>query len=187
KFNEMMYYERNAIKKGKQFIAGVDEAGRGPLAGPVVAAAVILPPGVPFIGLDDSKQLTESQREYFFKRIKEEAISYSVHIVSNKQIDEMNILQATKRAMYKAIDGLDQSPDHILIDAVPLPKLTCTSEVIIKGDANSTSIAAASVLAKVTRDHIMREIDTEYPAYDFRSNMGYGTKKHIESLQKFGV
>lgn len=187
KFLEMMHYETVARARGHEFIAGVDEAGRGPLAGPVVAAAVILPADFELFGLDDSKQLTEEQRNDFFEIIQEKAISYSIKMISNKKIDEINILQATKLGMVEAIIGLEQKPDHILIDAVALTDLPCTSEAIIKGDAKSISIAAASILAKVTRDRIMQEIHKKYPDYGFHSHMGYGTKMHINRLKEFGI
>lgn len=187
KFTEMMRYESAARARGCRYIAGIDEAGRGPLAGPLVAAAVILPGDFELLGLDDSKQLSEEQRNEFYRIIKEQAISYNVSIIPNQKIDEINILNATKLGMAEAVRGLDRKPDHILIDAVFLENLPCTSEVIIKGDAKSISIAAASILAKVTRDRLMKEIHKKYPDYDFHSNMGYGTKKHMESLLAYGA
>ncbi|HAM79374.1 ribonuclease HII [Ornithinibacillus bavariensis] len=186
-FQEMSTYERVSYEKGKYLVAGVDEAGRGPLAGPVVAAAVILPRDFKLLGLNDSKQLSEQKREEYFAVIKEEAISYGIAIIDNQTIDNLNILEATKMAMHKAIGQLQPPAEHILIDAVQLENLHCSSESIIKGDANSISIAAASILAKVTRDRIMKEIDKQYPMYDFRSNMGYGTKAHLEGLQMYGI
>lgn len=187
KFEEMMRFENEAKAQGYEFIAGVDEAGRGPLAGPVVSAAVILPHDFTLVGLNDSKQLSEEQRNTFFDIIKENAISFSISMVSNEAIDKMNILEATKLSMRQAIDNLKQQPDHVLIDAVALPNLPCTSQAIIKGDARSVSIAAASILAKVARDRFMKEIHNEYPMYDFDSNMGYGTKKHMDSLLEYGA
>ena len=151
-FAEMMRFENQAKAQGYEFIAGVDEAGRGPLAGPVVAAAVILPHDFTLLGLNDSKQLSEEQRNSFFDIIKEKAISFSISMISNEEIDKMNILEATKLGMRQAIDGLMQKPNHVLIDAVALPNLPCSSQAIIKGDARSISIAAASILAKVSRD-----------------------------------
>lgn len=186
-FTEMRRYENEAKANGYQFIAGVDEAGRGPLAGPVIAAAVILPADFILLGLNDSKQLTEEQRERFFEIIKAKAISYGIGIVSNEQIDKMNILEATKLAMLQAIHDLNPCPDHVLIDAVALPGLECTSQPLIKGDASSVSIAAASIIAKVTRDRLMKKIHREYPMYDFNKNMGYGTKKHMENLKEYGA
>ncbi|MFD1348734.1 ribonuclease HII [Oceanobacillus caeni] len=187
KYNEMCQIENRARLLGKQYIAGVDEAGRGPLAGPVVAAAVILPLDFKLLGLNDSKQLNEVTREKYYKIIIEKAISYGVGIVDNRKIDEINIFEATKLAMTEAIKNLHVSPDHVLIDAVNLKNLTYTYESIIKGDAKSVSIAAASIIAKVTRDRIMKEIHREYPEYDFASNMGYGTKIHMEKLKEFGA
>ncbi|MFD1850399.1 ribonuclease HII [Oceanobacillus bengalensis] len=184
---EMCVYENKAYNRGAKFVAGIDEAGRGPLAGPVVACAVILPPDFRLIGLNDSKQLNERVREKFYTIIKERALSYGIGIVDSKTIDEINIFEATKLAMRQAVMQLKPQPDHLLIDAVELTSLPCTSESIIKGDAKSISIAAASVLAKVTRDHIMREIHNEYPAFDFASNMGYGTKHHMDTLLESGA
>lgn len=186
-FKEMCNFENGARKSGRGLIAGVDEAGRGPLAGPVVAASVILPQDFMLLGLNDSKQLTEKDRDYFFTVIKEQAISYQIAVISNEKIDQVNILEATKLAMYEAVRGLEQQPDHVLIDAVALPRLGISSEAIVKGDARSVSIAAASILAKVTRDRLMKEIHQEFPMYDFSSNMGYGTKKHLEGLQSHGI
>jgi ribonuclease HII len=186
-FNEMSTYEKASYDKGNYLVAGVDEAGRGPLAGPVVAAAVILPQGFKLLGLNDSKQLTEAKREEYIEIIKENAISYGIGIVDNNMIDKLNILEATKMAMREAISQLQPAADHILLDAVRLENLPCSSESIIKGDAKSISIAAASIVAKVTRDRIMKDMDKQFPMYDFRSNMGYGTKKHLEGLQMYGI
>jgi len=186
-FYEMCTYERNSRLKGKEMIAGIDEAGRGPLAGPVVAAAVILPEDFKLIGLNDSKQISETKRNEFFEYIKENAISYSVSVIDNQTIDRVNIFEATKLAMKEALLLLDTPADHVLIDAVRLDNLPCTSESIIKGDAKSISIAAASILAKVTRDRLMNKIHEEYPMYDFKSNMGYGTKYHMEALNEYGI
>lgn len=187
KFLNMTAYEKRARESGYQLIAGVDEAGRGPLAGPLVVASVILPADFELIGLDDSKKLSEIQRNAFFEIIKEQAISYKIVIISNHDIDKMNILQATKYGMFKAISELEVAPDYALLDAVQLDNLPCASEVIIQGDAKSITIAAASVLAKVTRDRLMKEIHKEYPMYDFSSNMGYGTKNHMDSLKVHGA
>lgn len=185
-FTEMCQYEQRNYINGCDYIAGMDEAGRGPLAGPVVAAAVILPKDFKLLGLDDSKRLTENKRNEFFSIIKEQAISYGLSIVSNEKIDQLNIYEATKHAMYDAVAQLKPNPDHVLIDAVPLKHLPCTSESITKGDQKSISIAAASILAKVTRDTIMKKIHIDYPYYDFASNMGYGTKHHIDALKQHG-
>ncbi|MEN2766466.1 ribonuclease HII [Ornithinibacillus xuwenensis] len=186
-FNEMCTYEQRAYAAGKRFVAGIDEAGRGPLAGPVVAAAVILPSDFKLLGLNDSKQLKEEAREAYFHYIKEHAICYGVSIIDSETIDRINIFEATKLAMKEALNQLTPTADHTLIDAVKLEGLSCSSEAIIKGDAKSISIAAASILAKVTRDNIMKEIHQNYPMYDFESNMGYGTKVHLEKLMEHGI
>ncbi|WP_042144862.1 ribonuclease HII [Paucisalibacillus sp. EB02] len=186
-FYEMCTYERNCRLAGKQLIAGIDEAGRGPLAGPVVAAAVILPDNFKLLGLNDSKQISVSKRNEFFDIIKESAISYGISIIDSRMIDKVNIFEATKLAMKEALLQLNPPADHVLIDAVKLDNLPCTSEHIIKGDSKSISIAAASILAKVTRDRLMNEIHEEYPMYDFKSNMGYGTKYHMEKLKEYGI
>lgn len=187
KFKEMCRYEQKGYANGYRFIAGMDEAGRGPLAGPVVAAAVILPRNFTLLGLDDSKQLNEATRQAFFEQIKQQAVSYEISIVNNQLIDKLNIFAATKHAMYEAVYQLDPFPDHVLIDAITLDKLSCSSEAIVKGDQKSISIAAASILAKVTRDHIMKQIDTAFPQYGFASNMGYGTKHHLSMLMRHGI
>ncbi|WP_373896002.1 ribonuclease HII [Virgibacillus sp. CBA3643] len=186
-FMEMSVFESRAYANGHEYVAGIDEAGRGPLAGPVVAAAVILPRDFKLLGLNDSKQLSEQVRNHFFNVIKEQAISYGVSIISSQKIDEVNIFEATKLAMHDAISQLSPNPNHILIDAVNLNGLPCTSEAITKGDAKSISIAAASVLAKVSRDQIMKKIHNEYPVYGFESNMGYGTKYHLNNLMARGA
>lgn len=187
KFDEMSGYEWRNRQAGCRFIAGVDEAGRGPLAGPVVAGAVILPADFVLLGLNDSKQLSRQTRESFFEIITQEAVSYGIGIVDNKEIDAVNIYQATIRAMHQALHQLDPEPDHVLIDAVRLSGLGCTSESFPKGDQKSVSIAAASILAKVTRDRIMDDLHREFPVYNFASNMGYGTKDHMETLRLHGV
>ncbi|MFZ3576588.1 ribonuclease HII [Virgibacillus sp. DJP39] len=187
RFTEMSQFEEKSYSSGANHIAGIDEAGRGPLAGPVVAAAVILPRNFKLLGLDDSKQLNEIKRNEFFSIIKNEAVSYGIAIISNQTIDEVNIYEATKIAMLDALSQLEPSPDHVLIDAVPLENVSCTSESIVKGDQKSITIAAASILAKVTRDTIMKKIHKDFPYYDFNSNMGYGTRNHIEALHKYGI
>lgn len=179
-------YEKELNKKGITLIAGVDEVGRGPLIGPVVAAAVILPPNFELPGLTDSKKLSEKKREEFYKIIKENAISIGVGIISEKRIDEINIYEATKEAMYEAINNLEPKPEHVLIDAMPLT-LDIASTSIIKGDLLSISVSAASVIAKVTRDHMLYEIDELYPMYDLKNNKGYGTKKHLEAIKEYGI
>ena len=167
-------------------ICGIDEAGRGPLAGPVAAAAVILPPDHDLLYINDSKKLSESKREKLFDEICSEAAAWAVGIVEPARIDEINILQATYEAMRQAVGSLTASPDLLLVDAVHIPDLTIRQVSIIKGDARSQSIAAASIIAKVTRDHLMEEYDRRFPEYAFASNKGYGTAAHIEALKKYG-
>ena len=179
-------YERELKEKGIKLIAGVDEVGRGPLIGPVVAAAVILPDNFKLDGLTDSKKLSEKKREQYYEIIKKEAISIGIGVISEKRIDEINIYEATKEAMKQAIDNLSVKPEHILIDAMPLD-LEIETTSIIKGDLLSITISAASVIAKVTRDHMLYDIDKEYPMYDLKNNKGYGTKKHIEAIKQYGI
>ncbi|PGL68016.1 ribonuclease HII [Bacillus sp. AFS055030] len=186
KFLKMMEYEQNLYSQNIKLIAGVDEVGRGPLAGPVVAAAVILAENTELIGLDDSKKLSKEKRQYFVKRIKEEAISYGVGMASSTEIDEINIYEATKLAMRRAIEQLTHPPEHLLIDAMKLP-LDISQTSIIKGDATSISIAAASVLAKETRDSIMCELSLKHPNYGFDKHMGYGTKEHLKAIDEHGI
>ena len=179
-------YERKIKEKGVKLIAGVDEVGRGPLVGPVVAACVILPDEFNLDGLTDSKKLTEKKREEFYDKIMEQAISVGVGIMSEKVIDEINIYEATKLAMKEAISKCSKTPEHILIDAMPLD-LDIPTTSIIKGDLKSITISAASVIAKVTRDRMLVELDEKYPMYDFKNNKGYPTKKHVESIYKYGI
>ena len=179
-------YERELREKGTTLIAGVDEVGRGPLVGPVVAACCILPEKFNLDGLTDSKKISEKKRDYYFEEIKKQAISYGIGIVSAKKIDEVNIYEATKIAMKEAINNMPIKPEHILIDAMPLD-LDIPTTSIIKGDLKSITISAASVLAKVTRDRMLYELDEKYPMYDFKNNKGYGTKKHLEAIDKYGV
>ena len=169
------------------FICGIDEVGRGPLAGPVVAGAVVLPKGSRILYINDSKKLSEKRRNELFDIIKEEAVTYGIGIIDAARIDEINILQATYEAMRSAINNLNPSPDILLNDAVTIPKVDIKQVPIIKGDAKSISIAAASVLAKVTRDRIMEEYDKKYPEYGFAKHKGYGTKQHIQALEQFGA
>lgn len=168
------------------YICGVDEAGRGPLAGPVAAGAVILPKECEILYLNDSKKLSEKRREELFVEIQEKALSFSVGLCDAQRIDEINILQATYEAMRKAIAGLKFVPEVLLNDAVIIPELTIPQVKIIKGDAKSVSIAAASILAKVTRDHMMQEYDKQYPEYGFAAHKGYGTAAHIKALKEYG-
>lgn len=185
-FEEMMIFEKKARGEGYHLLCGIDEVGRGPLAGPVVAAAVILPESFYLPGLTDSKKLTAAKRESFYEFIVKEAIAFGVGIVSPAEIDRLNIYQATKAAMIKAVNELPVAPEYLLIDAMEL-SLPITQESLIKGDARSVSIAAASVVAKVTRDRMMMQLAAEYPQYGFEQNMGYGTKQHLEALNLFGV
>jgi ribonuclease HII len=181
-------YELKAKEKGYKLVCGVDEAGRGPLAGPVCAAAVILPEGLEIEGLNDSKKLTEAKREKLFDIIIEKAISYSVAFGTVEEIEEHNILNATFIAMNKAIDGLDVAPDYALIDGNRVPKgIKIDCETVVKGDAKSASIAAASVLAKVTRDRLLLRYAEKYPEYGFEKHKGYGTAAHYDAVREHGL
>ncbi|MBC2299164.1 ribonuclease HII [Listeria welshimeri] len=186
KLAEMKHYETDLSTQGFQYIAGVDEVGRGPLAGPVVAAAVILPADFSVLGINDSKQLSEAKRDMLFEIIKKEALSIGVGIIEHDMIDQVNIYEATKLAMSEALNQLNPTPDFILVDAMPL-KYSESELSLIKGDTKSISIAAASIIAKVTRDRMMQHYDALYPGYDFANNMGYGTKKHLNGLDTIGV
>lgn len=179
-------FERNAAANGFTAICGIDEAGRGPLAGPVFAAAVILPEGLVIEGLDDSKKLTEKKREALFDIIVERAISYGIAFATEEEIDDVNILQATYLAMRRACEKLNPPADYALVDGNRMPPLPIPGETIIKGDSLSQSIAAASILAKVSRDRLMLEIDKLYPQYQFAKHKGYGTKLHRELLLEHG-
>jgi len=181
----MLEYETALYNEGIKLICGIDEAGRGPLIGPVVAAAVILPINYFHKDIKDSKKLSEKKREMLYDIINENALSIGVGIIDEKTIDEVNIYEATKLAMKEAVSNLKIKPEHVLIDAMKLD-LEIPSTSIIKGDALSESIAAASIIAKVTRDRILKDMDKEYPMYDLINNKGYGTKKHIEALKKYG-
>ena len=183
----MTEYERKCCEEGYKLVAGVDEAGRGPLAGPVVAAAVILGEGVLIPGVNDSKKLSEEKREYLYEEIKSKALCCSVGIVDEKTIDEINILNAAFLAMKKALEGLTEKPDYILLDAVTLRDVDIPQKGIIKGDALCLSIAAASIIAKVERDRIVSEYDEMYPQYAFSKHKGYGTREHIECIKKYGL
>ena len=180
-------YERELINKGINLIAGVDEVGRGPLVGPVVTAAVILPKDYHLEGLTDSKKLTEEKRNEYYKIIMKDALAVSVGIKGADIIDKVNIYEATRLAMYEAIDKLAIKPEHILIDAMKLPDLKIPSTSIIKGDIKSESIAAASVIAKVTRDSMMYELGEKFPEYGFDKHKGYPTKEHLENIKKYGL
>ncbi|BEP29394.1 ribonuclease HII [Helicovermis profundi] len=178
---ERKYWDNNII------VGGIDEVGRGPLFGPVVSAVVILPPNYSLLGVDDSKKLTEKKREELYNIIIKDALDYSVGIVDNKIIDEINILNATKLSMKNAILKLKTKPKHLLIDALKLDDVNIPQTAIIKGDAKSVSIAAASIVAKVTRDRMIVELSKDYNNYDFENNKGYGTKKHYDGIKKHGI
>lgn len=181
-------YEKKLWKEGYEFIAGCDEAGRGPLFGPVVAAAVILPHDFILDGLNDSKKLSEKKREEYYPYIMKHAIAVGISIVSPEEIDEINIYEASRQAMLRAIESMNVKPNYIITDAMPLEGfINIPSSAIIKGDAKSITIAAASVIAKVIRDRIMYEEDKKHPEYEFKKHKGYPTKKHIELLNKYGI
>ena len=180
----MLVYEREYRPLG--VVCGIDEVGRGPLAGPVVAGAVILPEDCQILYLNDSKKLTERRRELLYEEIMEKAVAVGLGVVSQERIDEINILQATYEAMRQAIGNLKVKPDLLLNDAVTIPEVVIPQVPIIKGDAKSVSIAAASIVAKVTRDRLMEEYDKEYPEYGFAKHKGYGTAAHIAALKEFG-
>ena len=182
----MYEYEEELYKKGINLIGGIDEVGRGPLIGPVVTACVILPKNYTLEGLTDSKKLSEKKREQFYDILMKDAISIGIGVIDEKEIDKLNIYQATKKAMAKAVDNIKIKPEHILVDAMPL-ELDIPTTSIIKGDAKSITIAAASVIAKVTRDKMLYELDKIYPMYDLKHNKGYPTKKHLEAISKYGI
>ena len=180
-------YELECQSKGFKNICGIDEAGRGPLAGPVVAAAVILPLGIDIEGLDDSKKLTEKKREKLFDIIVEEALDFSVGIATEQEIDEINILKATFLAMKRAVEGLKNPPDYALVDGNLNPNIGLPVTCVVKGDGKSPSIAAASIIAKVTRDRMMLDLDEKFPQYNFKKHKGYGTKLHYEKIKEYGI
>lgn len=186
KQEELLAIERSLRASGKTLIAGVDEAGRGPLAGPVVAAAVILPETVALYGLDDSKKLTAKRREELFGRIRSQAVAWGIGMAGNDEIDEIGILEATMRSMRLAVENLKVTPDIALVDGNRLPRLACEERAVVDGDALSLSIAAASVIAKVTRDRMMVELDVMFPGYGFSRHKGYGTQEHVEALRQLG-
>lgn len=185
---ELKKLEKQYYDHGIQYLCGIDEAGRGPLAGPVVVAAVIMPKDSMLEGVNDSKKVSEKKRELLFDQIKEEAISYSIAIVDEKEIDRINILNATKEGLTKAIQGLSVKPERILVDALTgINTCGIAYDPIIKGDAKCYNIAAASILAKVTRDRIMRQMDEKYPEYGFLKHKGYGTAFHIAAIKEHGL
>ena len=183
---DLWLYEREAFDAGIKLVCGVDEAGRGPLAGPVCAAAVMLPPGLEIPGLNDSKKLTDKKRRELYDIIIEQAVSYGIAFASEQEIDEINILQATFLAMERAMQKLSPQPELALIDGNRTKDFGLPVRTIVKGDSLSASIAAASILAKVTRDQLMEEYDAQYPQYGFAVHKGYGTKRHYEALREFG-
>lgn len=185
RLRKMMLYENEAQKQGFQFIAGIDEVGRGPLAGPVVAAAVILPNDAFLPGINDSKKLTAKRREELYKEIIEKAIAVGIGLISAEEIDKLNIYQATKKAMLAAIQQLNFLPDFLLIDAMKLD-VPVSQQSLIKGDSSSISIASASIVAKVYRDRLMVEYSKKYPQYQFERNMGYGTRGHLQAIRTYG-
>ena len=179
-------YEHNAYQHGFTAVCGIDEAGRGPLAGPVCAAAVLLPEGLVIDGLNDSKKLSEKKRELLFPVIEENALAFGIGFADEKEIDEINILQATFLAMRRAFDAMQRRCDYVLVDGNRMPPMPVPGETVVKGDAKSPSIAAASILAKVSRDRVMLEYAKQYPEYQFEKHKGYGTKAHVEALHAFG-
>ena len=186
-FNQRFKYERALWQSGCQYVAGMDEVGRGPLAGPVVTCAVILSPEFDLIGVTDSKQLTRHERENLYLQIVNEAIEVSIAVNDSQKIDQLNIYAATQDAMMTSVRQLHHQPERLIVDAVPLPALDIPQTTLIKGDQKSISVAAASIVAKEYRDHLMRDYDRIYPGYDFAENMGYGTKKHLAGLRKLGA
>lgn len=185
--SEMMIYEQEQYDKGITLLAGIDEVGRGPLAGPVVACALILPRSSAIIGVNDSKKVSEKKREALYDLILAEAVSVGIGCITHDVIDHINILRATHKAMAKALARLVPQPQHVLVDGYPAEGLHIPQTAIVQGDSKSYLIAAASIVAKVTRDRIMRQFHETYPEYDFASNKGYGTKKHIAAIEKYGV
>lgn len=183
---DWLEYEKKYSENGKKIVCGVDEAGRGPLAGPVCAAAVILPEGLVIDGVNDSKKLSEKKREILYEIIKNKSVSYSINFASVEEIEELNILQATFLAMKRAINGLSKIPDVALIDGNRAPNLEIKTVTVVKGDSLSHSIACASILAKVTRDALMKDMASKYPEYFFEKHKGYGTALHVEMIKKYG-
>ena len=186
RLEQMLRYEKELYKADYQAIAGIDEVGRGPLAGPVVAAAVILPPECKIKGLNDSKKIPKKKHQEIYQAVLDKALAVGVGLMNNEIIDQVNIYEATKLAMKEALSKLSLKPDYLLIDAMKLD-VDIPQESIIKGDANSLSIAAASIVAKVTRDKLMADYDKKFPGYDFAKNAGYGTRSHLQGLERSGV
>jgi ribonuclease HII len=184
--DDLYKYERELIEKGIEYIAGIDEVGRGPLVGPVVCACVVLPKNFTLKGLNDSKKLSPKRRDFFYDIIMEQALGIGIGVIDEKRIDEINIYQATKEGMIEAFNNVKCKIEHVLIDAMPLI-LPVPTTSIIKGDSKSLSIAAASVIAKVTRDRMMDELDEKHPMYGFKRHKGYPTKEHVEAINKYGI
>lgn len=184
---DWLEYENAALNSGFEIVCGIDEAGRGPLAGPVYAAAVILPKGHIVEGVNDSKKISEKKRDLLFDKIIDECVCYSIGTASEQEIDEINILQATFLAMRRAVAGLEIKPDIALVDGNKKPSLDIAEQTIVKGDSKSANIAAASIIAKVSRDRYMLEMAEKYPEYQFEKHKGYGTKLHYEMLEKYGI
>lgn len=180
-------HQLRAQQKGFRAVCGIDEAGRGPLAGPVCAAAVMLPLGLEIDGLDDSKKLSEAKREALFDVVKEKALSYGIGWASEREIDELNILQATFLAMRRAVEAMPIPADYALVDGNRMPPLAIPGENVVKGDSKCACIAAASILAKVSRDRLLRQWDLTYPEYGFAKHKGYGTKAHYEAIKRYGI
>lgn len=187
RIESLLQYEKEIYQSGYNIIAGIDEVGRGPLAGPVVTAAVILPKDCRIMGINDSKKLSEKKRNELYDIIINNTVAYSFGVVNPKEIDEINILQATYKAMREALSKLSVKPDFVLADAVTIPDIECEQKGIIKGDAKSLSIGAASIIAKVHRDRMMEEYSKIYPEYHFEKNKGYGSKEHLEAIKKYGI
>lgn len=187
RIKQLYRYENMLYQKGIQYVAGVDEAGRGPLAGPVFAAAVILPPHIVIEGINDSKKLSEKKREELFDIIIEKAVSYKIVSVSEQEIDRINIKNAAYKAMVCSVEKMKVKPQHVLVDGNDIEGLAVPHTNIVKGDSLSISIAAASILAKVTRDRLIKDLDAIYPQYGFAKHKGYGTKEHIEAIRKYGI
>ncbi|HWI54696.1 MAG TPA: ribonuclease HII [Desulfobacteria bacterium] len=186
RLKKLQFYEEDVRRRGYLLVAGIDEAGRGPLAGPVLAAAAVLPADVRIRGINDSKKLSSTKRDELYHEIISKAVAWSVGMSTVEEIDSLNILQASLLAMRRAVQGLNACPDYLLVDAVKIPEITIPQLAIIKGDGLSVSIAAASIIAKVTRDKIMNDLDREYPRYGFGRHKGYGTTEHINALREYG-
>lgn len=187
RIENMLVIEKGLKEKGYKVIAGIDEAGRGPLVGPVVAAAVVLPDNIDIVGINDSKKISEKKREMLYEEIIKKAASYGIGISDVDTIEKYNILNATKMAMIEAVKNLKIKPDYLIIDGNQVIDIDIEKEAVVSGDSKSLSVAAASIVAKVTRDRMIRELDKKYPEYLLAKNKGYGTKEHIEAIKKYGI